>query len=266
METQDFNSLKKKIGLILLLMTFLLVQGIAVGYAAVPKQSHEFYVYDEPNILSKQAEDYLIKVNKELYQKTGAQVVVAIVDSLDDMTIEEASVEIFEDWGIGTEGKDNGVLLLISLNDREMRIETGYGVEGAIPDQQASYIIREEIAPAFKEENYDIGIISGFDEIVARLCVEYDITIEGIDEPTAYEDGNSAMLRLGILVALYVIVMIIRSRQGPRGPGSGGTYYRPGGYRGSRTYSSGGRFGGGGFGGSSGGGGRSGGGGASGGW
>lgn len=85
---------------------------------------------------------------------------MAIFQSLDGDTIENFAVRLFEQWKIGKKGKDNGVLLLIAINERKLRIEVGYGLESTITDGKAGEIIREVITPEFKKNNYYEGILN----------------------------------------------------------------------------------------------------------
>ena len=97
--------------------------------SAIVKPSTEFYVNDTANILNSDIENYIITVNKNLCAQTGAQIVVVTVNNLDGMTIEDYAVELFRQYGIGNKEKNNGVLFLIAVEERQTRIEVGYGLE-----------------------------------------------------------------------------------------------------------------------------------------
>lgn len=116
---------------LLLLSIFPLTVEAAVDY---PEPSNEFYVFDEANLLSDETEKFILDVNKH-YEDTQEkpQIVVATVDSLQDVTIEEYTAELFEKWKIGGADLDNGVLILLSAEEREIRFEIGYGLEGLLP-------------------------------------------------------------------------------------------------------------------------------------
>lgn len=121
---------KNRIALIILCIIVLLT---TVSYGAklkLPEQSYDFYVYDESNLLDNNTKNYIIDVNKELYEKTGAQIVVATVGSLQDLDIQSYSLKLYEKWEIGSRKYDNGMLILIAPNDGEIWIEMGYGLEG----------------------------------------------------------------------------------------------------------------------------------------
>ena len=229
---------------------------LPVFAAGLPEATSDFYVYDEEGILSDEAKSDIVRTNESLFEQTGAQVVVCILNHLpEDKTVEEAAVDIFDKWDIGTKGKDNGILLLIAMKDRKFRIEVGYGLEGAIPDMVAKEIL-DDMVPYFQDGNYEAGIRVAFGEILSRVEDEYQITIEGKDAVTEgieeqTEEGDLMdMIKMAIVV-IFILFLISRGNN------------RRGFYGGGYTGGGGGGFGGGG---NFGGGGSSGGGGASGGW
>lgn len=177
---------------ILLFFLIIILQN-GVVYAVdlnIPEPSFYFYVYDEANLLDKSAEDYIIKVNEELYRKTGAQIVVATLNSLNSEDINLVALKIFEKWQIGSKEYDNGLLMLVAPNEREIRIEVGYGLEGPLPDGKVGSIIENTILPYFREDNYQEGIISGFNAIIKEVEEEYGIQINkrDINEDLYYLD------------------------------------------------------------------------------
>lgn len=263
--------MKKRLFLLALALCLLALPVFAAG---LPEATDDFYVYDEEGILSDEAKSDIVRTNESLFDQTGAQVVVCILNHLpEDKTIEEMAVDLFDKWDIGTKGKDNGILLLIAMKDRKFKIEVGYGLEGAIPDMVAKDILNDMV-PYFQDGNYEAGITVAFGEILSRLEKEYQITIEGKDAVTeAIEEESdtgemSELIRLAIIV---ILIIIIFGRGNNRRGGYRGPFFFPfGGGFGGGSFGGGfggGGFGGGGFGGGNfGGGGSSGGGGASGGW
>lgn len=116
------------------------------------------FVNDFANLISPAIKSQLEQELSAFEQKTKHEIVVAAINNLGEDTIENFSVKLFEDWKIGKKGADNGVLFLISKDDRKMRIEVGYGLEGALTDAQASAIINKIAKPAFQAGNFDQGI------------------------------------------------------------------------------------------------------------
>jgi uncharacterized protein len=155
------------------------------GVAALPRP--DGYVNDYAAILDADAETYLEDFLTTLERDTSAEVAVATVESLDGMTIEEYANRLFQEWGIGNRQKDNGVLLLVAPRDREVRIEVGYGLEGVLPDGLAGDIIRNDIIPEFRANNFPRGVGRGVDRI-ARI-IRRDPSASVMSESTDEGDG-----------------------------------------------------------------------------
>src|SRR5690625_4722443 len=165
------KNLKWSILLLILLLSF------SSTVFAIPNPSNEFYVYNEANIMDENTENYIIQTNDELYEKSGAQIVVAAVDDLDGMDINSYATALFDEWDIGGSELDNGLLMLIVPSEGELWIEVGYGLEGILPDIRVHQIIEEYIIPSFAEGEYNQGIVLGYDEILSYVEEEYNIEI-----------------------------------------------------------------------------------------
>lgn len=98
---------------------------------------------------------------------TGGEIAVVVIRSLDGLTIEEAAVKLFQMWGIGKKNRDNGLLFLWSTGDRRLRVEVGYGLEGALPDGKVGAILDQYVIPRFKAEQFDQGVLDGVDALIA---------------------------------------------------------------------------------------------------
>lgn len=262
----------KRFGIILLIFLFLSVSAVQ-GFAGnrseeLPNPSHEGYVYDEVGFIGNETKEHIIMTAKELEEKTGAQIVVAVVKNLNGLPIEDYAVSLFEKWEIGSKEEDNGILLLISEEDKKFRIEVGYGLEGPIPDSRANQML-SILTEYFQAGEYDRGIREVYDRILAYVAEEYNVKITGAPDPEMYRNEEDDEISLRTIIFLIILIIIISRffSGGSSGGFRGGrrrrrTVYFPGTFRGGGF---GGGFSGGG-GGWSGGGGRSGGGGASGGW
>jgi len=126
-------------------------------------------VTDNAEILSLDVRQTLTEALKAHEEKTGNQIAVLTIPSLEGESIEEYAVAIFNAWKLGQKGKDNGVLIVVSPNDRRLRIEVGYGLEGTLPDGMAGSIIRQHITPRFKTGDYNGGIRAGVSAIIQVL-------------------------------------------------------------------------------------------------
>ena len=142
------------------------------------------FVNDYASVLSQEQKATLENKISAYQKSTTNEIAVAVILSLQDDTIENFAVKLFEDWGIGSKEKDNGVLILVAIEDRKMRIETGYGVEGYLTDAQASWIINDIMKPAFRNNDYYFGVNGAVDKIMAALG--------GEELPSASKTNNSA--------------------------------------------------------------------------
>ncbi|MCT7376525.1 TPM domain-containing protein [Chelativorans salis] len=126
-------------------------------------------VVDNAGLLDSQTEAALTEKLAGFETKSSDQIVVATIQSLDGEVIEPYANRLFRAWGLGHAGEDNGVLLLVALNDRRMRIEVGYGLEGTLTDLHAKLIIENTMVPAFRAGDYARGITGAVDDIVTVL-------------------------------------------------------------------------------------------------
>jgi uncharacterized protein len=133
------------------------------------------YVNDFAKLLSDSEKEVLEQKLSAFNKETSNQIAVATIESLRGDTIENFATKLFADWAIGTKQNDNGILLLVARDDRKVRIEVGYGLEGALTDIQANDIIENDIVPAFREEQYAEGINRATDNIMAATQGEYEI-------------------------------------------------------------------------------------------
>lgn len=124
-----------------------------------------YFVNDFAGVLSDSQRAALEQRVRELQQKTGAELAVVTIQSLEGGQIDDFTNKLFRRWGVGQKGKNNGVMLLVALNDRKMRIEVGYGLEPIIPDALASRIIDEELRPQFRQNNFPEGLRRGAERI-----------------------------------------------------------------------------------------------------
>ncbi|QXB29249.1 TPM domain-containing protein [Aeromonas sp. FDAARGOS 1405] len=217
-------------------------------------------VVDEAALMSRKQAHQLTQQLATFEKRSGIQLVVVSVDSLDGETIEEYGYQLGRHWGIGQKGKNNGVLLLIAQDERKVRIEVGYGLEGALPDAIAANIIHGRILPAFKRGDMVAGIMAGSQSIMKALAGEY----QPVKSNSSSKGGVLRDLcRFFLTVMGLIMIFILHSgigwlgsgRVGAGSSGRSGSGFSGGGSSSSRS--------GGGF---SGGGGSFGGGGASGGW
>ncbi len=221
------------------------------------------FVNDFAEILSPDQERALNAKLYTYYDSTSTELVIVTDKSLEGDDLFEYCQNLAQSWGIGQKGKNNGLLLYVSVEDRAIRIHTGYGLEGAIPDFMAGRVIDDIIRPAFREGNYALGINNGADALIKMA--EGEFVFEAKDKA-----AKKNHLPIWVIIVIIIIIIIIVSNLGEsggktyggrRGPFFGGPMggWGGGGWSGGGFGGSGGGFGGGFGGGSFGGGGASGG-------
>ena len=126
-------------------------------------------VVDNAEILSADTRGRLAALLREHEQKSGNQIAVLTMPTIQGESIEEYAVRVFEQWKLGQKGKDNGILVVIVPNDRRMRIEVGYGLEGVVTDAHASRIIRNVMTPRFRDGDFNGGTLRGVNALIAQL-------------------------------------------------------------------------------------------------
>ena len=231
-------------------------------------------VVDNANLLDPAQEQVLTAKLQAIEDENGRQVVVATLPDLQGYDIADYGYQLGRTWGIGQKDENNGALLIVAPNERKVRIEVGYGLEGILTDAMSSIIIQRAILPRFKANDYPGGIAAGIDEIGKLLALPpEEARAQAVAAEQQAEErqssGNGFMLIFWLFILLFLVLPALigsafggrkyRRGRGPVviwGPGLGGGWGGSGGSGGSS-------WGGGGF---SGGGGSFGGGGASGGW
>jgi len=138
-------------------------------FAEIPALKPSGFVNDYAGILSSREKEELENMVESIEEETSAEIAILLIDSLEGNSVEEYAAELFNSWGIGKKDKNNGVLILASLQERRIRIEVGYGLEPVLPDGLCGRIIRERIAPSFREGNYHKGLALGVDSIARAV-------------------------------------------------------------------------------------------------
>jgi len=168
-----------------------------------------FFVNDFANLLNPSQRDALERRVRDLQQKTSAELAVVTIKTLEGGQIDDFTNKLFRRWGVGQKGKNNGVMLLVALDDRKMRIEVGYGLEPIIPDALAGRIIDEELRPLFRQGNFPEGIKRGVERIAA--IIERGEPPSRLDAVKAkiFSSPTDAPLEVQIIGTLFISVFVI---------------------------------------------------------
>ena len=163
-----------------LTLFFLLAFG-AAAFCAEQIPAPVGWVNDFAGVLKPEHKEKLDAQIRELELKTGAEIMVLTVSSIAPYGENEYARLIFDNWKPGKKGKDNGVLVLLAIKERRWRIETGYGVEGILPDGKCGEIGRNYMVPYFKDGNFDAGIYSGVQQIIGIIAKDAQVQISNIE-------------------------------------------------------------------------------------
>jgi uncharacterized protein len=224
---------------------------IVLSFAvSCPALGHAFDSFPKPvglvndfaNVISPQYENKLIQVTGELLRKTNVSVVVVTMPEIGGEDYNEYANRLYAAWGIGKKGEDRGVLIFVTIKERKIRIETGYGIEGLIPDGLAGEIRDQHIVPYLREDRFGEGLLNGTLAIAALIAKDAGVRLTGqvpVKRPVKGRSGLPSLLFM--VFFLFLLFSMGRRRRGGLWPllllifmgrGMGGGYSR-GGFGGS---------------------------------
>jgi len=200
--------MKKLISICVLLCLFLFFCSCEAQSVQTLNPTEQFFVNDFANVLTEQTESQIMQKAARLYETTKAQAVVVTVETLGGEEIDDFAYSLANAWGIGDAELDNGILLLLAKEEREIKIEVGSGLEGAIPDSKAGRIIDVYGLDYLKANDFDRGIASIYTSVVNEIYIEY-----GLEEDSGYvpvyegeQEGSpvGAIITFVIIAAVYI--------------------------------------------------------------
>lgn len=234
----------------LIISLFLSSSAVAID---LPEPTSNFFVNDFANVIDADDEEELMAIGASLYKQTTAQVVVVTVESLDGYQVGEYALELGREWGVGSEETDNGVVLLLSVSDRQVTIQVGYGLEGCLPDGKTGRILDTYAIPYLRNDDFSSGLASAYKAITDVVYEEYGVTPEIDYDTTVYSgmdaDTESKIAIISFLIlTVMVLIMFIWIKVSPKEAGrvTMGPYYRGGSHSGGGFRGGGGGFRGGG--------------------
>jgi|APTNR8051073442_1049403.scaffolds.fasta_scaffold01470_7 uncharacterized protein len=180
-------------------IVFLFISGFAFAQKPVP-ELWGTRVHDDAHVLKPETIEALEAQLKAYEDSTSNQIAILTISSLDGETIEEYSLRVAEKWKLGQEDKDNGVLLLIAVDDHKMRIEVGHGLEGVLTDALSNRIIRNEMAPAFRRADFDEGVTAAITAITKAIGGEYTAN----DSSEIVELSTTARILIGLGIYAFL--------------------------------------------------------------
>jgi uncharacterized protein len=200
--------------LVLIVAAVVLFLNAAVVSAEVAVPDRPFnHVVDLAGIIDANMEDGLNRYLLELEQKTTAQMVILTINSLEGESIDDLSLSIAHDkWKLGQKDKENGALLLVSLQDRKYRFEIGYGLEGVIPDSLAGSIGRQYLVPYFKKGDYSTGITAAAIAMINEVAADAGVAITGMPKlrgRSSNQNGSAQRREPTLLGTIFSVLFFI---------------------------------------------------------
>lgn len=198
--------MKKIIRKVLFLLILLLSASISYSSELIPT-GPEGWVSDFAGVINSNDKTTINDIAIELEQKTLAEIAVVTVKNLGGTTVEDYAVQLFEKWGIGKKGKNNGVLLLVSIEDRRAKVEVGYGLEGILPDGLCGEILDKYVIPYFKQGDYGKGLVIG--TAVISKVIAKDANVELTGEYISNLDSSFPEKKPNLFTKLFTLIFVI---------------------------------------------------------
>ncbi len=233
--------------IIVFLSSILLLLSLSFSTSAIefPQPTNDLFVNDFADVINEEDEAEIMNIGADLYEQTTAQIVVVTIDSLDGYDENEYALELGREWGVGSKETNNGVVLLLSVSDRRISIQAGYGLEGCVTDAKSGSILDEYAIPYLRNDDFSTGLIEAYKAIVSVVCNEYgvelnpDYEIGNYDfyENDVLEDSDDAIATIILTIAIILIVVFVfRKFSGSDSNHGGGSYHGGGHYRGGTFY------------------------------
>ncbi|MDO4547936.1 MAG: TPM domain-containing protein, partial [Clostridia bacterium] len=194
--------------------------------ASVVQPDDDFYVLDDANVLTQATKAHIIYNNDNLYEACGAQIVFVTIDTFGSMTRDDYAYTLFNEWGIGSAERNNGILVVLAIHDDDGYFLQGPGLERDLPSGDLAELVDEYMMPYFDEGDYDEGCVSLFNALFNRVCSIYDLdlsltdytggtsrdsTSTGYDDGYYYEESHDdwGYSFIDIVIAIIVVFVII---------------------------------------------------------
>ena len=178
---------------------------------SIPAPTSDFYVLDQAGVLSASTSSMIVDTSAALAAASGAQIVVVTVDSIGSGAISDYALAILRGWGVGDKTKNNGLVMVVSVGDRQSWISVGYGLEGRLNDAKVGRIQDTYMVPYFKTGDYDTGIRNGYLALVDEVAAEYNLdpATLGTGNPTpAPSDTGSSGSNLALFIGIGIFFLV----------------------------------------------------------
>ncbi|MBS4957322.1 MAG: TPM domain-containing protein [Clostridium sp.] len=211
---------KLKVFTLFLLLLLCSVYYIPNASSNYPTPTNLKYINDYTNTINNDYKEKIVSIGKELEDKTGAQAIIVVINSTNNISIEDYTNKLFRGWGIGKSEKDNGLLILLAINDRQYRVEVGRGLEGTIPDTLSNRVMESLAKPSFVQGSYGEGLLNSYSKLCDYIAEEYGVTLDkslNIELPsqaqsTTSKNKNLGFVGIGFLILIFLDLIFNRGR------------------------------------------------------
>jgi len=179
------------------------------------------FVSDFAGVIDARSKGELERYATLVKERTGAEMAFVTVGTLDGDPIEDTANKLFQQWGIGVKGKDEGILLLLSIQDRRSRLEIGYGLEPILPDGLSGSVLRD-MRPALREQQYGDAFIAAAANIGARIAQAKGVQLDGAPQARVRRDREGGIPPILIVVGIIVFIIFLSAAGNNRSGGGGG--------------------------------------------
>lgn len=186
-----------------IIFTFLTFVLFIINVEALVDPMSNFYVNDYANILSEETENEIQSMSVQLSNTDGTQMVVVTVEDLEGLSVEEYANQLFNKFGIGEADSDNGLLILVSRDDRKIRVEVGYGLEGVINDGKAGRYLDAYAVPYLKNDEWDKGIFNVYNALYKEIVTQNNLQLE-YTEPTGELEESEDSIHVFMMFSLFI--------------------------------------------------------------
>ncbi|MDQ2772273.1 MAG: YgcG family protein, partial [Bacteroidota bacterium] len=213
----------------LLLMLLALLLALRAPAQNIPAQPNPPRLVNDLAGLLQPAEAEALERKLVAYDDSvSSQIAVVTVPTLDGDDIADYAQKLYESWHIGRKGKNNGILILVAQQEHRARIQTGYGLEGAVPDAIAKRIISNTLVPAFKQNQYYAGLDRATDQLIALAKGEYQADPADARPQDQGNGGGGGGIPFWLIIAVLVLLFVMmRSKGGGGRGGRGGGFIAP---------------------------------------
>ena len=194
----------------------------------LPKAAELRYINDYTKVIDSKSAEYILSIGKDLEAKTGVQATVVVIDSLLGETMESYATGIFRSSGIGQNDINNGLLIILSMEEKKWKVEVGTGLEGTVTDIYASSVMNDFAVPKFKENQYGEGLRAAYSALADSIAKEYNVTLDKNVNVLQYakklivSKGGSDLGLIGFIVLAFLSIIFNRGNGGSFGGDSGG--------------------------------------------